>query len=119
MSVKTRLLLVDDADVPAMQADLDDPDVMGCYWLHTGDVDTFWMTTSDFGTAFPGRDLPRDCALYDRQLFVAYDEPRLVLRFDVLDPANEMARLFDDLRELSVRRAPTLRRVERPELRER
>jgi hypothetical protein len=114
MSVKTRLLLVDDTELAAMTADLADDEVMGYYWRHTGDVDTFWMTTSDFRTAFPGRDLPRDCAFYDRQLFVAYDEPRLVLRFDVLDPGDEMARLFDDVQELSVRHAPTLRRVERP-----
>ena len=41
---------------------------------------------------------------------MAYDEPRLVLRFDVLDTGNEMGRLFDDVRELSVRNAPALRR---------
>lgn len=64
------------------------------------------MSTSDVATAFPGRDLPRDCALYDRQLFVAWDEPTLVLRLDVLDPGNEMARLFDDVRELNSRHAP-------------
>ena len=87
---------------------------MTYYWRHTGDVDTYWMSTGDFRTAFPGRDLPRDCAFYDRQLYVAYDEPKLVLRFDVLDPGNEMARLFDDLRELSVRHAPTLHQVVRP-----
>ena len=114
MGVKTRLLLVDDADLPAMEADLADTDVMTYYWRHTGDVDTCWMSTGDFRTAFPGRDLPRDCAFYDRQLYVAYDEPKLVLRFDVLDPGNEMARLFDDLRELSVRHAPTLHQVVRP-----
>jgi hypothetical protein len=114
MSVKTRLLLVADADLPAMRDDLADDAVMSYYWRHTGDVETFWMSTSDFRTAFPGRDLPRDCALYDRQLFVAYDEPRLVLRFDVLEPVNEMGRLFDDIRELTVRHAPTLRRVEPP-----
>ena len=89
--------MVEDADLPAMEADLTDPEVMGYCWRHTGDVDTFWMSTGDFRTAFPSRELPRDCALYDRQLFVAYDEPRLVLRFDVLDQANEMARLFDDV----------------------
>ncbi|GAB2588590.1 hypothetical protein [Microlunatus antarcticus] len=114
MGVKTRLLLVDDADLDAMEADLADDDVMTYYWRHTGDVDTYWMSTGDFRTAFPGRDLPRDCAFYDRQLYVAYDEPKLVLRFDVLDPGNEMARLFDDLRELSARHAPTLHRVARP-----
>ena len=114
MGVKTRLLLVEDADLPAMKADLTDPEVMGYYWRHTGDVDTFWMSTGDFRAAFPSRELPRDCALYDRQLFVAYDEPRLVLRFDVLEQGNEMARLFDDVRELSLRHAPTLRRVEPP-----
>ncbi|MGI3782649.1 MAG: hypothetical protein ACRYG2_17950, partial [Janthinobacterium lividum] len=63
MAVKTRLLLVEDADLAAMQADLADDEVMEYYWRHTGDVDTFWMSTRDFRTAFPGRDLPRDCAL--------------------------------------------------------
>ncbi|MGI3782650.1 MAG: hypothetical protein ACRYG2_17955 [Janthinobacterium lividum] len=37
-----------------------------------------------------------------------------MLRFDVLDHANEMARLFDDVRELDLRHAPTLRRVQPP-----
>lgn len=114
MAVEIRLLLVDDAEPGALHDDLADDDVMACYSRHTGDVDTFWRSTGDFRTTFPGRDLPRDCAPYDRQPFVADDEPRLVLRFEVLDEANEMARLLDDVRELSLRHAPTLRRVEPP-----
>lgn len=114
MHVKTRLLLVDEADLDAMAADLADDDVMRYYWDHTGDVDTFWMSTRDFRTAFPDRELPRDCALYDRQLMVAYDQPRLVLRFDVLEASNDMATLFDDLRGLSLRHDPALRRVGPP-----
>jgi len=47
-------------------------------------VETYWMSVSDFRFTFPGRDVPRDLALYDRQLLVAYDESRLILRVDVV-----------------------------------
>lgn len=68
MIAKTRLVLIDDDDLEAMQQDLANAAVMEYYWQHTGNVETYWMTASDFRMTFPGRDVPRDLALYDRQL---------------------------------------------------
>jgi hypothetical protein len=39
MTTKTRLVLVDDDDLEAMQQDLADPAVMEYYWQHTGSVE--------------------------------------------------------------------------------
>ena len=55
MSIKTRLVLIDDADLDAMKADLANPEVMDYYWRHTGRVTTFWMTQSEFRKAADGR----------------------------------------------------------------
>jgi hypothetical protein len=60
MTTKTRLVLVDDDDREAMQQDLADPAVMEYYWQHTGSVETYWVSVSDFRFTFPGRDVPRD-----------------------------------------------------------
>jgi hypothetical protein len=75
------------------------------YWRHTGDVETYWMTVGEFRMTFPGRDVPRDLALYDRQLLVAYDESRLILRFDVVRREADVCRLFDDVMEMISRHA--------------
>jgi len=114
MSIKTRLVLVDDDDVEALEKDLASPEVMEYYWRHTGNVATYWMSVSDFRNAFPGRDVPRDSALYDRQLLIAYDESRQLLKFDVLEDGNDMGRLFDDLQYINSRHAPALRQVQPP-----
>ena len=113
MTVMTRLVLIDDADVDAMREDLAAPEVMGYYWRHTGDTETFWMTVSEFRKAFPRRDVPRDLALYDRELSIAYDEANQTLSFDVVPPENEVCRLFGDLREMINRGQPELKRVQR------
>ena len=112
MSVKTRLVLINDEDLQAMQSDLADQDVMGYYWRHTGDVETYWMTVSEFRRAFPGMTVPRDLALYDRQLWVAYDEQTQTLAFDVVRDDADECRLFDDLREMVHRSSPELKRVD-------
>ena len=70
------------------------------------------MTVGEFRMTFPGRDVPRDLALYDRQLLVAYDESRLILRFDVVRREADVCRLFDDVMEMISRHTPTLKRVE-------
>jgi hypothetical protein len=114
MTTKTRLVLVDDDDLEAMQQDLADPAVMEYYWQHTGSVETYWMSVSDFRFTFPGRDVPRDLALYDRQLLVAYDESKLILRFDVVRRDAGVCRLFDDVTEMISRHTPSLKRVEPP-----
>lgn len=87
---------------------------MDYYWRHTGDVETYWMTVSEFRKAFPRRDVPRDLALYDRELWVAYDEPSQTLSFDVVPPDAEVCRLFSDLRGMVGNGQPELKRVERP-----
>jgi hypothetical protein len=114
MSVKTRLVLIEDAELDAMREDLANPEVMDYYWRHTGDVETYWMTVSEFRKAFPRRDVPRDLALYDRELWVAYDEATQTLSFDVVPEDAEVCRLFADLREMITRGQPELKRVERP-----
>lgn len=53
MTTKTRLVLVDDDDLEAIQQDLADPAVMEYYWQHTGSVETNWMSVSDFRFTFP------------------------------------------------------------------
>jgi len=113
MSVKTRLVLIDDTDLEAMREDLANPAVMDYYWRHTGDVETYWMTVSEFRKAFPRRDVPHDLALYDRELWVAYDEPSQTLSFDVVPPDSEVCRLFSDLRGMIANGQPELKRVER------
>jgi hypothetical protein len=112
MSVKTRLVLIDDHELPIMQQDLADEDVMGYYWRHTGDVETYWMSVSEFRRAFPGLVVPRDLALYDRQLWVAYDETTQTLAFNVLPKDAVECRLFEDLHEMIMRGSPELKRVE-------
>jgi hypothetical protein len=112
MIAKTRLVLIDDDDVEAMQQDLADPAVMEYYWQHTGNVETYWMTVSGFRMTFPGRDVPRDLALYDRQLLIAYDESKLILKFDVVRREADVCQLFDDLMEMISRGTPALKRVE-------
>jgi hypothetical protein len=78
------LVLVDDDDLEAMQQDLADPAVMEYCWQHTAQRRDVLDECQRFPVHFPGRDLPRDLALYDRQLLVAYDESRLILRVDVV-----------------------------------
>jgi hypothetical protein len=112
MTTKTRLVLIDDDDLEAMRQDLADPAVMAYYWQHTGNVETYWMSVSDFRMTFPGRDVPRDLALYDRQLLVAYDESKLILKFDVVRRDAGVCRLFDDVTEMIARHTPGLKRVE-------
>lgn len=58
--------------------------------------------------------MPRDLALYDRQLLVAYDESRLILRFDVVRRDAGVCRLFGDVTEMIYRHTPSLKRVEPP-----
>jgi hypothetical protein len=58
--------------------------------------------------------VPSDLAVYDRQLWVAYDEHSQTLTFDVVAPEAEVCRLFDDLQDMIARGVPELKRVERP-----
>jgi hypothetical protein len=95
MRLKLRLVLVDVSDLDDMREDLEDEEVMRYYWNHTGDVQTYWMTVSEFREHFPQRRVPSDMALYDRQLWFAYDERNQMLTFDVLSEEATDCKLFD------------------------
>jgi hypothetical protein len=85
---------------------------MAYYWRHTGDVETYWMTVSEFRRAFLGMEVPRDLALYDRELWVAYDEQTQTLAFNVLPNDAAECRMFNDLREMISQGSPELKRVD-------
>lgn len=95
MKYMRRLLVIDKADETQMQADLADPETLEYYWNHTGAVSTYWITSSDFMKNFPGMEIPKDLALYDRQLLIAFNEETKMLNFDVIDQDSGIARMFD------------------------
>jgi len=95
MRYKTRLIIVNDDDVPAMEEDLKDKELLKFYWSHTGSVDTYWISVSDFEANLPGHPVPRDFALYDRMLLIAYDEPRQILSFDIAREGSPERKLFE------------------------
>jgi hypothetical protein len=53
MSIKTRLVLVDDDDVEDLEGDLASPEVMEYYWRHTGNVATYWVSAAISAMPFP------------------------------------------------------------------
>ena len=50
--------------------------------------------------------------LCNRQLLIAYDESKLILKFDVVRREADVCQLFDDLMEMISRGTPALKRVE-------
>jgi hypothetical protein len=100
MSVKTRLFVLDASSQRDMGEDLTDPSLLDWYWRHTGEVDSFYVTESDFRKNFPQIPIPGDFALYDRELFVMYDEDRQILSFDVVGESSNQVRIFKDLGQL-------------------
>lgn len=101
MRYKKRLLIIDQEDELQMEHDLSSDEVLEYYWSHTGPVTTYWMTAADFSKSFPGIAIPRDLALYDRQLLIAYDDRTQMLSFDVLDHKSNAASLFDSIDQLA------------------
>ena len=115
MRYKKRLLIIDRSDERQMEADLDDEDVLKYYWSHTGAVDTYWISSEDFEASFPGWPVPKDLALYDRQLLIAYDEGTKMLTFDVLNREADLCKLFDAVRQLSMNSVEFLHEIPMPE----
>ena len=70
------------------------------------------MTVSGFRMTFPGRDVPRDLALYDRQWLIAYDESKLILKFDVVRREADVCQLFDESDGNDLSGYASLKRVE-------
>lgn len=101
MRYKKRLIIIDRSDEEQMQLDLADAGTLDYYWRHTGPVTTYWITSRDFAANFPGMEIPKDLALYDRQLLIAYDEQTKILTFDVLDTESDIRRLFHALDRLA------------------
>jgi hypothetical protein len=113
MSYKTRLIIIDKADLPQWEADLQNKDCLEYYWIHTGKVATYWMTAEDFLQSFPKWEtVPRDLALYDRQLIISYDEHTQILSFDVLDGTSRIVQLFQSIEQQGL---PALHELAMPE----
>jgi hypothetical protein len=113
MSYKTRLIIIDKTDFPQWEADLQDKDCLEYYWNSTGQVTTYWMTAEDFLRSFPKWEtVPRDLALYDRQLIISYDEHTRILSFDVLDCTSMIVQLFQSIEQKGL---PALHELVLPE----
>jgi hypothetical protein len=114
MSFKRRLFIVDDDQVEQMTEDLADDEILDYYWRNTGEVKSYWLTVSEFKRNFPGRRIPRDLALYDRQLLVAYDETNQLLSFDVVKAGSDVLDLFDAVPEMARHGVAVLKEIPDP-----
>lgn len=95
MKEKVRIFILDDQQEEMMREDLADADLMRFYWEHTGDVETYWITTSQLTTFYSSiRSIPKDFALYDEELFIEYDGPTRTLFFDILQPNSGRREIF-------------------------
>lgn len=98
MDSKTRIFVIDDADVPAMEQDLRDPELLAYYWENGGEIDSYWISVERFRRQFPGQRIPDDFALFDGSLLIAYDIERQVLTFNLLKESSRERRIFEGLR---------------------
>lgn len=90
---KTRVFVVDDEDIPAMEEDIASS-VMDRYWELTGpDTETYWIPLTQLRRFFPDMDEPRDSAVYDHSLLIEYDSYKHLLSFDVLADATSDRRV--------------------------
>ncbi len=98
MTRKVRLFILEDRFEAEMNADLANPELLEFYWLHTGDVPSYWILESELKTL--GLPIVEDCALYDKRLLIQYDESRRVLCFAVGDDPqiNNVSKLFSRIR---------------------
>jgi hypothetical protein len=100
MKSKIRLFIIDDALAEQMEQDLNDAEVMNFYWLNTGiEVKTFWIQSSAFKHNFPQVAIPEDCAIFDEQLLIKYDDQHQILTFDVLQDNNNELEIFRQLQD--------------------
>jgi hypothetical protein len=77
MDYKTRIFVIDNADVPAMEEDLRNAELLR--------------------QQFPGQRIPDDFALFDRALLIAYDIERQVLTFNLLKESSRERQIFESL----------------------
>jgi len=97
MREKVRIFIIDDREVPAMQEDLADPELMDFYWQRTGPVDTYWISESELRKHYPDLRMPDDFALFDSELLIRYDALRQNLFFDIVDEQALERRIFAKL----------------------
>jgi hypothetical protein len=114
MARKCRIFIIDDVDVPQMLKDLEDAALLDYYWMHTGPVETYWISVSDFQRSCPGIAVPADFALYDEALLIAYDEDRQTLTFDVIDDSNDNYKIFQSCQQVNDHKLPALKLVPMP-----
>lgn len=97
MSEKIRVFIIDTAGVKTMQEEMADEGLMTFYWQHTGSVDTYWITEREMRDNYPELGMPDDCALFDRELLIKYDERRQTVFFDIVDERSVERQLFERL----------------------
>jgi hypothetical protein len=113
MSYKTRIFILDEDDIPEMERNLSDPQLLSFYWEHTGSVDSYWISVADFRKHCPRLAVPADFGLYDGQLLIAYDGERQILTFNTLSANSPERRIFAIQRELHERNVPAFRAIPR------
>lgn len=116
MHNKTRLIILDVDEFEAMSEDLEDEDLLAYYWRHTGDVDTYWISSAAFLKNLPGSNLPKDFALYDQGLLVSYDEERQILTFDTVDASAAERKIFEAVHQHTLHNTGIFNKVPRPGL---
>jgi hypothetical protein len=95
MKERVRIFILEDEQEELMKEDLANAELMQFYWEHTGDVETYWITTTQLTKFYPAiRSIPKDFGLYDEELLIEYDSPTLTLFFDILQPDSRRRDLF-------------------------
>jgi hypothetical protein len=114
MQYKTRLFIINEENRAQWNADLNDLECQQYYWRNTGNVETFWMLSENFRDNFPswGDELPKDFALYDRQLLISYDERMQLLYFDVFTGESRESALFKSIRQMVQDEMPIIHRLQ-------
>ena len=97
MDYQTRIFVIDNADVPAMEEDLRNAELLAHYWQNGGEIDSYWISVERFQHQFPGQRIPDDFALFDRALLIAYDIERQVLTFNLLKESSRERQIFESL----------------------
>jgi hypothetical protein len=109
MTSKTRVFVIEPADVPQMIKDLDDSTVMTRYWERTGnEVRTYWISSSTYQNTYRNLPLPPDCVIFDQRLSISFDAESKTVSFDLVDETRPARALFVALREQQENRARTV-----------
>jgi hypothetical protein len=111
MAYKTRIFVIEEADVGRMEQDLRDPEVLSYYWEHGGEVDSYWLSTEQFKRHCPRLRVPDDFALYDGTLLIAYDTGHQVLTFNLVDESSHERQIFAAQQNLASHGVDAFKRI--------